>query len=119
MKYIKLAAVVVAASISGCATILSEDVATVNVATSTGKKIDITIDGQNYTVPGVVKLEKDGQSKIISTNDADCASSTAMNRKVEGVFWVNLLSGGLFGSTTDSATDAMWTYDDYVTISCK
>ncbi|MCD8521627.1 MAG: hypothetical protein LRY66_10790 [Saccharospirillaceae bacterium] len=119
MKYIKLAVVVAAVSISGCATILSEDSATVNVATSTGKKIDVTIDGQNYTVPGVVKLQKDGQSKVIKTSDADCASSTAMNRKVEGVFWVNVLSGGLFGSTTDSATDAMWTYDDNVTISCQ
>lgn len=114
-----LVAMTAVMSLAGCATILSESVATVNVATSTGKKVDITVDGQNYTVPGIVRLAKDGQSKVIETKDPACASSTAMTRQIEPTFFVNIFGFGVFGSTTDAATSKMWTYDKNVVISCQ
>ncbi|WP_430460776.1 hypothetical protein ACQUQU_16355 [Thalassolituus sp. LLYu03] len=120
MKMIKVALAAAAlSSLAGCATMLSDDVATVNVATSTGKKVDITVDGQQYTVPGIVKLAKDGEDKVIEAKDPACASSTAMTTQIEPTFWVNILSLGVFGSTTDSATSKMWTYDKNVVISCQ
>ncbi|MFC1747191.1 adenosine deaminase [Pseudomonadota bacterium] len=105
--------------LSGCATILSEDVAKVNVQTTSGKQVDVTIDGAQYTAPSIVTLPKDGTSKVIVTADAACAKETYMARKIEPTFWVNVLSGGLFGSTTDSASGKMWTYDDSVMINCQ
>ena len=35
----------------------------------------------------------------------------ALNRKISSLFWVNILSGGAFGSTTDYATGAMYEYE--------
>lgn len=112
-------AVSAAAMMSGCASILTDETKSVNVATSTGKQIEVTIDGTQHTVPGIVMFQKDGTDKIITTADDTCTKQTAANKKIEGAFWVNLLSGGLFGSTTDNATNKMWTYEDNVTISCQ
>ncbi len=116
MKAIKIAVMMFAASLAGCATLFSEDYATINVSTSNGKKVDITVDGQNYTAPTTVKLEKDGSTKVIATQDISCASSTAVRKKLEVVTFINVFS--TTGFTTDAATGSMWTYDNAV-IDCQ
>ncbi|WP_027669416.1 hypothetical protein [Rheinheimera baltica] len=104
---------------SGCSTILTEDTQKINVATSNGKSAEITIDGQSYQAPGIITVKKSQeQTKIITTTAEGCSNQTALNRQVEPTFFVNILSGGAFGSTTDYATEKMWKYDDNITISC-
>ena len=41
---------------------------------------------------------------------------TVVNSHIEPWFWGNILSGGVFGSTTDSSTGAMWKYDETVVV---
>lgn len=120
MSLKKAVAVMGAATLmTGCATILTDDTKAVNVSTSNGKEIQVTVDGTEHTVPGIVQFKKDGTDKIVTTSTEGCAKQTAANKKIEGAFWVNILTGGLFGSTTDSATDKMWTYDDNITVTCQ
>jgi hypothetical protein len=104
---------------SGCATILTEDTHKMNVSVSNGKKIEIEIDGATQTVPGIVSVKKENRDKILVTNDPACTGSTNLNKEVETVFFVNVLSGGVFGSSTDYGTDKMWKYQDSVTITCN
>jgi hypothetical protein len=35
----------------------------------------------------------------------------ALSMKINGVFWVNILVGGVFGSSTDDSTGAMYEYE--------
>lgn len=106
--------------VAGCASILTDDTTPVNVSTSNGKPTTVMVDGKNHQVPGVVYFVKDGEDKIIQARSgSNCAKETVAPRKVEDVFWVNILSGGVFGSTTDAATDKMWGYEDTIEISCR
>lgn len=119
----KITSIVVMTSallVSGCATILTDETQQINVGTSTGKAINVTVDGQNFQAPGVISVKKSKeQNKFLMTNAEGCAEKTVLNRSVEPVFFVNILSGGAFGSTTDYSTDKMWKYDDSITITCS
>jgi len=42
-----------------------------------------------------------------------------MENDVDPKFFVNVLSGGPFGSSTDYGTEKMWKYAENVTIACK
>ena len=55
----------------------------------------------------------------MTSAQSNCQRQTVMKKEIEGAFWVNILSGGVWGSTTDYATDKMWTYDDSVVITCQ
>jgi len=103
---------------SGCASILNDDFQQVNVATSNGKSIEVTVDGNTYQAPGVVNVAREDASKILMTNAAGCTKETVMPKEVSSMFWVNILSGGSFGSTTDYSTEKMWGYQNTVTITC-
>jgi len=104
---------------SSCATILTEDTHKMNVSTSDGKKIEVEIDGNTQTVPGIVSVKKENKDKVLVTKDPTCTGATNLNKEVETVFFVNILSGGVLGSSTDYGTDKMWKYQDSVTISCN
>lgn len=104
---------------SGCATILTEKTHSVNVATSTGKSVEVQIDGKTMTVPAVVSVAKSKEDKTIVSKSADCVKETNLQSEIEPTFFINILTGGVFGSTTDYSTEQMWKYQDSVTISCK
>nr|WP_136251217.1 adenosine deaminase [Ningiella ruwaisensis] len=104
---------------SGCATILTEETQSINITTSNGQQAEVIIDGQTATVPGVVQVKKENKNKIIVAETDSCTSQTALNKEVETAFFVNILSGGVFGSSTDYGTEKMWKYQDSVTIACQ
>ncbi|WP_210534641.1 hypothetical protein [Thermosulfurimonas marina] len=112
--------IVLAFVLSGCATILSGKTQKINV-TSTGKTgVKFEIDGQTYSTPAIVTLERENKDKIIKILDPECTQKQyLLNKKINPVFFVNLLSGGVFGSTTDYVSNAMWQYDSNVNIQCK
>lgn len=119
MKSIGLSAVVVLAVLTtGCASILNESTQAVNVSASNGKSISGTIDGKTFEAPGVVQVERAQKGKVISVNAAGCSKSTALQSSVDPKFFINILSGGAFGSTTDYSTEKMWKYSDSVVIAC-
>ncbi len=112
------AALVSVALLSGCASILNEKTQQVNVSSSNGKAIKGTVDGVPFTGPGIVSLQRQKASKIFNVDTAGCAKQTTVENDVDPKFFINILSGGTFGSTTDYSTEKMWKYSDNVVISC-
>lgn len=117
---IKLLSVALATTLlsSGCATILTEDVHNMNVTTSDGRKITVTVDGNTQQVPGVVSVKKENKDKILVA-DAEGCTDVNLNKEVESAFFINILSGGIFGSSTDYGSEQMWRYQDSVTVPCN
>jgi len=64
--------------------------------------------------------ERDKRSdKSLIVKSKNCDDQRLLVPKINPVFFVNILSGGVFGSTTDYATDSMWKYDENVHLDCK
>lgn len=103
---------------SGCASILNEQTQQVNVSASNGKPVQGSVDGKTFTTPGVVSLQRAKGSKVVTSSTEGCAKETAVVSTVDPKFFINILSGGVFGSTTDYSTEKMWKYADNVVIAC-
>lgn len=110
---------VVALLMTGCASIINEKTQSVNVSTSSGAKVNGVVNGQAFTAPGTVALVRENKSKIFVTDDAKCAKETVAEKTVDPIFFINILSGGPFGSTTDYSNEKMWKYSENVVISCQ
>lgn len=104
---------------TGCATIINDKTQKVNISTSNGAKIKGTVDGVPFEAPGIVELTRSKNDKVLVVEDSNCTKQTIAPKKVDSIFFVNILSGGAYGSTTDYFTEKMWKYDDNLTISCK
>jgi hypothetical protein len=103
---------------TGCASIITDDSAFINVRTSTGEQIKVTVDGQEYNAPGLITVAKTGTDKIVIAENDNCDRETLVEKEIEPAFWGNIITGGLLGSTTDSATKKMWTYSESVVVNC-
>lgn len=120
MKKTVLTSLCVATAIlSGCASILNDKTQPINVSASNGKEIAGTIDGQAFKTPGVVNVARENKNKVVLSSTEGCAKETSMEKSVDGKFFINILSGGVFGSSTDYGTEKMWRYSESVVISCK
>lgn len=104
--------------LGGCATILSGKTQSINVTTDAGKKYTASINGQKYTVPSVIELTRANKDKILTLDECP-DQKTLLHKEINPVFFVNILSGGVFGSTTDYASDSMWKYQpENVNVKC-
>ena len=113
-----LCVVSLALFLGGCATILSGDSQKVNITTEKGAKYNVAINGQKYTVPAIIDLERKNVDKIITVEECP-SEQILLHKEINPVFFVNILSGGLFGSTTDYASESMWKYQpENVKIDC-
>ena len=101
---------------SGCATILSGKTQAVNVTSNPSNKM-VKIDGRTVQTPSIVTLER-GKDNLVLKSD-ECGSQKLVSKHINPVFFVNILSGGAFGSTTDYATGAMWKYDENINLECR
>jgi uncharacterized protein YceK len=117
-KIIFVMGVVSFTALSGCATILNEPTKKVNLQTTNGEKAILSVDGVNVNAPGMVDLPRKKEGVMISSPDGKCVQ-TAVPSKVDTKFFINVLSGGAFGSTTDFASGEMWTYDDTLVVQCN
>lgn len=116
---LKAAVLLSVVAVSGCASILNDKTQQINVSSSNGKPITGTIDGAPFTGPGIVPVLRENKDKILVTNTAGCTPQTSLSKSVDPVFFINIISGGVFGSTTDYSTEKMWRYDESVTVSCN
>ena len=120
-KIVIVAVIMVAAIFTGCATILSGKNRAINVSAQNGEEVKIqaqTKDGViNLKTPSILNVTAANKDIIITVTDP-CykKTQTIVSKKIDGTFWVNVLSGGVCGSTTDSASGAMWTYDPNVIV---
>ena len=118
MNKMKLAiAAGVVISLSGCASILTDKTQRINVVSSS-QKLQVQIDGRTQVAPGIITVQKENKDKTLSVITKGCEQQIALNKEVEPTFFVNILSGGAFGSTTDYASEKMWRYQDSVEIKC-
>jgi hypothetical protein len=104
---------------SGCASILNDDTQMVNVATSNGKTIQVSVDGQQFQAPGIITLTRENADKVITTDAKGCTPKTLAKKQVDNTFWLNILSGGSFGSSTDYSTENMWGYQERIIVTCS
>ena len=123
MKFVKplvllVSGISVASLFSGCATILSGTTEKISV-NSNPSGIKFKLDNAEYTTPAVITVKRENEDKIIQVENPQCKKTIVLNKKINPVFFVNILSGGVFGSTTDYLTGAMWKYDDNVNIDCR
>lgn len=106
--------------LAGCATITTQNAKDVTIQSSNGSPIEVSVDGGTYTTPAQVSLVKDGTNKTITTQAEGCDSTTTAPKKLEPMFFGNIIFGGLLGSTTDAGISKKgWTYDDQITVNCK
>lgn len=107
-------------TLTGCASLFSDDTKSIHVLTSNAQTTQVIVDGREYVVPGVIVLQKDGMPKVLSSQSKYCRD-TLLNTRHEDAFWLNALGSyfGLSSSTTDYVTDAMWTYDDIAIVYCE
>lgn len=105
--------------LSGCASILNDKTQPVNVTASGNKEISASIDGQTFKTPAVVNVTRENKNKLVTTAAEGCAKETSMEKSVDSKFWINILTGGIWGSSTDYGTEKMWRYAENVVIQCK
>ena len=118
MKKIHIALVCAAGLNVGCATVLNDDQATITVTSSSNERIQASVAGREFTVPGMVRVPRDGSDYVITTRSEGCAPTTPVSRKMDTAFVGNLVVGGSFGSSTDYSTGKMWEYQENVVITC-
>lgn len=112
MKFTRWAGVlVIGLTLAGCATILGgkTQILTVN-ANVEGAEVFLN-DRLLGTTPLSVSIKRGQVGVLRVTADGYQPYQIAMNKKISTLFWVNILSGGSFGSTTDYATGAMYEYE--------
>lgn len=114
-----MSAIAASFAITGCASILNEKTQAVNVSASNGKEIAGTVDGVAFKGPGIVNLTRENKNKIFMVTTEGCAKETVAEKGVDGKFFINILTGGTLGSSTDYSTEKMWRYSENVVVSCK
>ncbi len=105
--------------LTSCATILNDKAQRINVTTSNNVKTDIVVAGQTYQAPAIITLDRSEKDLIVKAQNPNCTQEYLLKSKVDNKFWINILSGGTFGSTTDYSTEKMWTYQDEVELKCR
>lgn len=114
-----LFALVLTLSLTGCATILNDDTQNINIGTTNNSDIKGTIDGIPFTGPAIVPVKRSKADKIIMIETKNCAKQALLASNVDTKFFINILSGGSFGSTTDYSTEKMWEFQDSIIIPCS
>lgn len=100
---------VAALALTGCATLFSGTQQTVTINSNiSGAKI--YLDGKEIgQTPFAGNMRKGGTTLVIKADGYEDAE-VKLAKTVTGVFFLNFLSGGLVGTTTDLATSAIWSY---------
>lgn len=115
-KYVVI--LLTATILSGCSSIVKGSRQTINMSTSTGKQADVVItteEGQqSLTLPSAITVKDSSKDIVVNVQESKCnnSSSTTIRSRLHPWFWGNIILGGLLGSTTDSVTGSMWTYDE-------
>jgi hypothetical protein len=108
-----------ALALGGCATIISGSNQTLTVNTNV-PGAQVLFNNIPIGVTPLIVSVKRGQEGVLSVQAPGYQPFQApITKKVNGLFFVNILSGGTFGSTTDYTTGAMYAYEPdtyYVTL---
>ena len=104
---------------SSCATIISGTTTSVNLSPSDPEAENVKVQVQskysvqNITLPGSIMVKKgSGSLNVVVKDKCFREQATVVNSKVDYWFLGNIITGGVFGTTTDALSGALWTYDD-------
>ena len=112
----------ITAFMSGCASIIKGNNQNVNISTSNGKQAEAIVSTasgqQTVTLPTSVSVKTDNKDIVVTVKESNCnnSSTAVVPSRLHPWFWGNIITGGLFGSTTDSVSGAMWRYDESVIV---
>lgn len=106
-------------AVTGCASILNDKTQKINITTSNNTPVNITINGQSYKAPDIISVMRSKEDLVIKSDNPKCTQQYLVKSKIDNKFWINILTGGTTGSTTDYTTDKMWTYQDEVELKCN
>jgi hypothetical protein len=98
-------------TLAGCATIISgsSQLITVN---SNVEGAEVYLNDQMLgTTPLSVDVKRGQEGLLRITHEGYQPYSIALNKHLNNVFFGNILSGGVFGSSTDYSTGAMYSYE--------
>lgn len=103
---------------TGCATILSGSTQKINVTTSNNQPASVNVQGKAVQVPAIIDVERRNEDIVLQAT-GKCEGQALAEKSINPVFFVNILSGGTTGSTTDYASDSMWRYETLINIKCS
>jgi hypothetical protein len=96
---------------NGCASILVGGKQTISVnANVEGAEVWIG-DEMIGRTPFSAEIKRGKNGPLVVKADGYTPYNFALDKSVEGVFWLNIFIGGLLGSATDSSTGAMYEYE--------
>ncbi len=105
-----LVSMAAAAVVAGCASIIngtSEQV-TIN---SNVKGATVQVAGGTVGVtPFTGPIPRGAGTTLIVSKEGYESKTITLNTEIEPIFWGNIIIGGVFGSTTDMATGAMYKF---------
>jgi hypothetical protein len=106
-----LTGIIVASLLSGCATILKDSTHPITV-NSNVDDAEVLVNGTKIgETPFIGRIQRGkNPATLVVRKDGYRSKSVILDSEVEPVFWVNILSGGVLGSTTDYASENMWKY---------
>lgn len=108
--FVSLLTVLSLSLLSGCATIISSENQTITIQ-SIPEGADIVINGElKGKTPMTFPLKRADGSLLEIRKEGYKSHSAVMHTELNGMFWGNIIFGGLFGSTTDTATGASREY---------
>jgi hypothetical protein len=110
LNNLTIAAILVTA-LSGCASILTGSTQTITVNSNVSGAQVFMNDTLLGKTPLTVTVDRGLEGALTVKADGYQSYNFALNKKITTTFWVNILSGGLFGSSTDMSTGAMYEYE--------
>lgn len=110
--------------LSGCATVSQGTTQTINIMTTANKRTKARVTFSKDTIPVLlpqaVSVKKSSKDLIITVEESECVlpSTIAVDSHLTPWFWGNMFLSlsGFLGSTTDSASGAMWEYDNNILV---
>ena len=94
--------------LTGCATMLSGSSQNINVDSNV-RGANVYINGVNVgKTPFSGQIERKSSMELKVSKKGYRSRTLLLNTEIEGTFWVNIFSMGVFGSTTDAASGSMW-----------
>ncbi|MDH5232303.1 MAG: PEGA domain-containing protein [Gammaproteobacteria bacterium] len=96
---------------SGCASIVIGKQQDVSI-NSNVQGADIIVNGMNIgQTPYNGPIQRSSATTVTLKKSGYVEKTVQLDTSIEPMFWGNIIIGGVFGSTTDSATGSMYKYN--------
>jgi hypothetical protein len=110
MKYLAPFLAVLFLAVTGCSSIINGKTQTVSI-NSNVRDADIAVNGATIGKTPYSGSIVRGENTIVTVSkEGYFSKSITLSTDIEPIFWGNIISGGVFGSTTDAATGSMYKY---------